>query len=117
MSGKRARIDERQVTWQWIDPEELLEAEEERGEVVFEATDASRIARSRPPRLPKVRVRRRGAAAHVEPESVGLPFGARAHEGRIVCWSCAQELPEGDAIVEGPGTLACPGCGARLPFA
>jgi hypothetical protein len=113
MSGKRQRVEERQVTWHWVDPVQLLREEEERGDVVFEAPEASRIVTARPPRLPRVRLRRsRGN----EIESVGLPFGARVQENRVTCWSCAQVLVESDALPAGPGVQVCPGCGARLPF-
>ena len=115
MAGKRAQIDERQVTWTWIDPEELLEREEERGPVVFLADNASKIVAARPPRLP--RVKQKKGAAVVEPPSMGLPFGARQHEGRVICWSCAQQIGDAEVVQAGPGMRVCPGCGARLPFA
>jgi hypothetical protein len=118
MSGKRHRVDERQITWHWSDPEQVLRDEEERGDVVFEAPDASKIVTTRPPKLPKVRQRRQriGGHHHDEPLSFGLPFGARFEEGRVTCWSCGQEIAESDAVATGPGVKVCPGCGARLPF-
>lgn len=112
MSGKRQRVDERQVAWHWVDPAKVVQEEEQRGDVVFEAPDASRIVTARPPRLPKVRQRR----AKEEIVSYGLPFGTRLDEGRVACWSCAQELRETEVVDAGPGTRLCPGCGARLPF-
>lgn len=115
MPGKRPRHDERQVTWRWIDPEELWRSEEERGPVVFEAPDASRIVAARPPSLPRVRQRR--APPPPEIQSLGLPFGTRVQEGRISCWSCGQVVGEGDVFSAGPSLAVCPGCGARLPFA
>jgi hypothetical protein len=115
MAGKRAVVDERQITWTWTDPEELLEREAERGPVVFEAADASKIVTTRPPKLP--RVRQKKGQAGPEPPSMGLPFGAREHEGRVVCWSCAQSLSDAEVVTAGPGMRVCPGCGARLPFA
>lgn len=116
MAGKPREIDLRQVAFAWLDPEEILRTAEERGgDVVFEAPDASRIVAAKPPRLPRVRVKRaRGAK---EPPSLGLPFGARRAEGRITCWCCGQELPEAEVVHTGPGYAACPGCGARLPLA
>jgi hypothetical protein len=114
MPGKRPVHDERQITWRWIDPEEVLKAEEDRGPVVFEAPDASRIVTARPPKLPRVRQRR---AAGSEVQSFGLPFGSRVAEGGIACWSCGHIMAEGDVVTTGPGARVCPGCGARLPFA
>jgi hypothetical protein len=113
MAGKRQRIEERQVAWHWVDPVQLLREEEERGDVVFEAPEASRIVTGRPPRLPRVRLRRQRTA---EIESVGLPFGVREESGRVTCWSCGQTIGEDDALPAGPGAQVCPGCGARLPF-
>ena len=119
MSSKRHRVDERQITWTWSDPEQVLRDEAERGDVVFEAPDASKIVAARPPRLPKVRQRRNRIGGHEEPPSLGLPFGVRLEpgEGRFTCWSCGQNVAEGDVVTAGPGVQACPGCGARLPFA
>ena len=113
MSGKRQRVEERQVAWHWVDPVQLLREEEERGDVVYEAPEASRIVTTRPPRLPRVRLRRQKSA---ELESVGLPFGVREDAGRVTCLSCAQTIVEGEALPAGPGAQVCPGCGARLPF-
>jgi len=77
---------------------------------VFEAPETSRIVRDRTPRIPRVRVARR------EPDSFGLPFGARRFAGRVTCWSCGIDLAEADLVRTGPGSIVCPGCGARLPF-
>jgi hypothetical protein len=117
MSGKRHCVDERQITWTWSDPEQVLRDEAERGDVVFEAPDASKIVTARPPRLPSVRQRRNRIGGREEPPSMGLPFGARVEEGRLTCWCCGQTVAEGDVVTAGPGVQACPGCGARLPFA
>jgi hypothetical protein len=115
MPGKRSRADERQITWRWIDAEELLKTEEDRGPVVFEAPDASRIVAARPPPLPRVR-QRRHAGPPPEVRSLGLPFGTRADGPRITCWSCAQAMGEGEVVPTDTGQVVCPGCGARLPF-
>jgi hypothetical protein len=104
--------DDRQVRFSWLDPEEVLASAERRGgSVIFEAPETSRIVRERTPRIPKVKVSRK------EPESFGLPFGARRLADRVTCWSCAADLAESELVRTGPGTIACPGCGARLPFA
>ena len=118
MSGKRHRVDERQITWSWNDPEQVLREEAERGDVVFEAPDASKIVAARPPTLPRVRQRRNriNGSSYEEPPSIGLPFGTRLAEGRLTCWSCAQTVAEGEVLSAGPGVQVCPGCGARLPF-
>ena len=117
MSSKRHRVDERQVTWTFTDPEQVLREEATRGDVVFEAPDASKIVAARPPKLPRVRQRRnRLGARDDEPESFGLPFGTRVDEGRLTCWSCGQIVAESDVLSAGPGFQVCPGCGARLPF-
>ncbi len=118
MSSKRHRVDESQIAWTWSDPEQVLRDEAERGDVVFEAPDASKIVAARPPRLPRIRQRRNriGGSSYEEPPSLGLPFGARVDEGRLTCWSCAQTIAEGDVLTTGPGVQHCPGCGARLPF-
>jgi hypothetical protein len=118
MSSKRHRVDERQITWHWTDPEQVLRDEASRGDVVFEAPDASKIVTARPPTLPKVRQRRNriNGTSHDEPPSMGLPFGTRMQEGRLTCWSCAQTIAEGDVVTAAPGIQFCPGCGARLPF-
>lgn len=113
MSGKRRATDDRQIVWSWIDPEDVLRSSEARGgDVLYEAPDASRIVAARPPKLPRVRARR---AAPVEPPSLGLPFGRRASEGRITCWSCGAEIAEAE-VGRDPGTERCPGCGAFLPI-
>lgn len=118
MSNKRHRVDESQTSWTFIDPEHLLRDEAERGDVVFEAPDASKIVATRPPRLPRIRQRRNrlGTRPEDEPESMGLPFGTRLTEGRLTCWSCGESIAESDVVSAGPGLTACPGCGARLPF-
>jgi hypothetical protein len=111
MPGKRL-TDERQVRFSWLDPSEVIASAERRGgAVVYEAPETSRIVKERTPRIPRVRVHRTR-----EPESFGLPFGARRYGGRFTCWSCAADLGESDVVRTGPGNLACPGCGARLPF-
>jgi len=119
MAGKRrlapAVGPDRQIRFQWLDPADVLAAASQRGgAVVYEAPDTSRIVRGKPVRLPRVRVKR--AAEPSEPPSRGLPFGARRIEGRVTCWSCAQELAEHQLVHVGPGLISCPGCGARLPF-
>ena len=118
MSNKRHRVDESQTSWTFLDAELLLRDEAERGDVVFEAPDASKIVATRPPRLPRIRQRRNrlGARADDEPASMGLPFGMRHDEGRLTCWSCGESIAESDVVSAGPGLKACPGCGARLPF-
>ena len=116
MSGKRHRVDEKQVTWLWSDPEQVLRNEGERGDVVFEAPDASKIVTARPPRLPRVRQRRNRLGARDEPDSMGLPFGTLVEDGRVACWSCRQEISAQEVMNAGPGLLVCPGCGARIPF-
>jgi hypothetical protein len=118
MSNKRHRVDESQISWTFLDPEQVLRDEAERGDVVFEAPDASKIVANRPPRLPRVRQRRNrlGASGTEEPASRGLPFGTRVDEGRVMCWSCARTIAEGDVVRPAPGVEFCPGCGARLPF-
>jgi hypothetical protein len=111
MSGRRTD-DERQIRFSWLDPAEVIASAERRGgAVVFEAPETSRIVREPTPRIPRIRQSRR------EPESFGLPFGARRSAGRVACWSCAADLMEADLLRTGPGTIVCPGCGARLPFA
>ncbi len=113
MAAKRTPVvDARQISFAWIDAAELLETASRRGPVVYEAPDSSRIVRSRPPRVPRVRMRR-----PAEPPSLGLPFGVHEQAGRITCWSCGEDLEEHDVVTTGPGSAICPGCGARLPFA
>jgi hypothetical protein len=124
MSSKRHRVDDRQITWTWIDPEQVLRDEAERGDVVFEAPEASKIVAARPPPLPRIRQRRNriNGTYHDEPPSYGLPFGARredgggAEEARLTCWSCGQSIAESAVLTAGHGVQVCPGCGARLPF-
>ncbi len=41
MSGRRHRVEDRQVAWHFSDPEQLFRDEEERGDVVFEAPEAA----------------------------------------------------------------------------
>ncbi len=114
MAERRRTTDDRQIKFSWIDPEKILENAEERGgTVVFEAPDTSRIVAAKPPRLPKIRAR----AVAREPDSLGLPFGTRVKDGRIMCWSCGNDVEEADVVRSGPGAHTCPGCGARLPFA
>jgi hypothetical protein len=113
--GARSRAD-LQTTFAWFNGEKVLKAAEERGgTVLFEAPDVSRIVRTQPPRLPRVRVKR--GTAGKEPPSLGLPFGPRLTDGAVSCWSCARELGETEVVRTGPGLSTCPGCGARLPFA
>ena len=104
---------DRQITFIWSDPDEVLRAEGDRGDILFEAPDVSRIVvKGRVPRLPRVKQRAVG-----EPESMGLPFTPRTVAGRVMCWSCACEIVEGEAVRVAPGMVSCPGCGARIPFA
>jgi hypothetical protein len=118
MSSKRHRVDERQVTWNWADPERVLRDEATRGDVVFEAPDVSRIVAARPPPLPRIRQRKNRINGTDDVPSMGLPFGARVEDGgRVTCWSCAQTIAERDVVVSAePGLQYCPGCGARLAF-
>jgi hypothetical protein len=114
MADRRRTTDDRQIQFSWIDPEEVLRNAEERGgAVIFEAPDTSRIVASKPPRLPRIRTK----APAREPDSLGLPFGTRVKDGRIMCWSCGQDVEESELVRSGPGACTCPGCGARLPFA
>jgi hypothetical protein len=107
-------LGDRQVVFTWVDPGDVLRSADERGgAVVFEAPDVSRIVRGKAPRLPRVKVR--GGAA--EPRSMGLPFGLRRVQGRLTCWSCAQDFDEGELVRARPGHVTCPGCGAHIPFA
>jgi hypothetical protein len=113
--SRRRQPDERQIRFTWIDAEEVVRNADERGgEVLFEAPETSRIVATKPPKLPRVRTR---AGAASEPASLGLPFGTRVADGRIVCWSCGKDVDEGAVLRHGPGVASCPGCGARLPFA
>ena len=97
----------------WSDPDEVLRAAGERGDTLFEAPDVSRIVvPGKVPRLPRVKQRLAG-----EPESIGLPFAPRTVDGRVICWSCACDIVEGEAVRVSPGMVSCPGCGARIPFA
>lgn len=105
------RAEDRQVSFAWSDPAEVIDRAVRRGAVVFEAPEASEIRHGRTPRVPRVKTR-----APQEPPSLGLPFGVREVEGHVTCWSCAEELSEGDLVRNGPGNVVCPGCGARLPF-
>jgi hypothetical protein len=112
MAGRRPTSD-RQVEITWGPPRELLDPAD--GEVVFEAPVVSKIVSGKAPRIPKVKVRR---AVPQDPPSLGLPFGVRElSEGRFVCWSCGEDMEETAVVRNSPGRLACPGCGAFLPFA
>lgn len=104
--------DDRQVSFSWVDPMEVLASSERRGgDVLFEAPETSRLQRGRAPKLPRVR------AAKPRLASMGLPFAAaRDERGLASCWSCGKELEEAEVIRIGPGTVSCPGCGARIPF-
>jgi hypothetical protein len=108
--ARRGAPSDKQVAFTWTEPRAVLDAA--RGEVVYEAPEASRIAAGRAPRLPRVK-QRSGA----EPPSFGLPFGIRVVDGEVTCWSCARELVDEEVVRAGPGYATCPGCGARLPFA
>lgn len=102
--------DDRQVSFSWIDPSEVMASADRRGgAVVFEAPEASRLVRGRAPKLPRVR------AAKPRLASMGLPFAAREDDGLASCWSCGKELAD-EVVRVGPGMVACPGCGARIPF-
>lgn len=91
--------------------EVLASAERRGGDVLFEAPETSRLQRGRAPKLPRVRTAKPRLA------SMGLPFAAREERGDTSCWSCGKELDEGEVVRVGPGTVSCPGCGARIPFA
>jgi hypothetical protein len=106
-----ARAADRQTSFAWSEPGAVLDAVH--GQVVFEDPEVSRIVAEKAPRVPRVRTR----PARSEPDSLGLPFGLRAAQGRFSCWSCAVEIRESDVVRTGPGSVICPGCGARLPFA
>jgi hypothetical protein len=106
--------DDRQSSFIWRDPAHVLENTPDRGEIVYEAPELSRLARSKPGRSVRVRV---APAAGEEILSLGLPFGVRKTDGRAVCWSCSRELDESSIVRTGPGYARCPGCGAKIPFA
>ena len=114
-SGDTSAGDEKQSSFAWRDAARVLAATPDRGEVVYQAPELSKI--SRPKRAKVGRVVRVAPGVASELASLGLPFGVKTSDGRAVCWSCSIELDESAVLRTGPGYARCPGCGAKIPFA
>jgi len=99
---RRRTSDTTQQRFAWSDAAKLLRAQPA-GEVIYEAPEVAPRAAPR-------------ARAVGQPRSLGLPFGVRDADGRIVCWSCGHDVDEDRIVHAGPGDTRCAGCGAKLPF-
>jgi hypothetical protein len=102
VTRRRRSADTTQQRFAWSDASRVL-GSVPAGEVLYEAPE---VAPRPPPR----------ARAVGQPRSLGLPFGVRDTDGRVVCWSCGHDVDESRIVRAGPGDARCAGCGAKLPF-